>query len=112
MINLYKADITKTFYENDVLIVAKDFVEANKIAERIISFYDFDMTYPELFVDSVEEVTLTDIIKKDLKEYGYYGPDFKLQYDNGDLARVLSENKKKKDKEDWLKKHHLEFDFK
>ena len=107
---LYRATVTKTV-ETEVLVAAND----PRSAEREILNSDIKEEFRNLFdedadfdVSCINEVDITPKVEKEIKDYGIYGMDYLAIYDFMEHMREL---KSKRAKEEYLKKHHMEFNF-
>jgi hypothetical protein len=99
--------------ETEVLVIAKNEKEAKLRAEKAFchSIIKFDEDCSSGISDiSVLETSLTDHTIHRIKYFGILNEN--LELDSGqEIIDRLKKLEAKREKEEWLKKYHLEFDF-
>jgi len=123
MMNIFKANIDKT-YSIDVFVMAKDKESAKEAIQyqldyRHLSAEDDCLPHTNIFLQEIKIHDKNDnilkIMKEEIKTYGIVMAETNTIESNEKIIDFLivktEEEKRKAEKEKWLKENHLEFQF-
>ncbi|MEN6379232.1 MAG: hypothetical protein ABFD15_06610 [Methanofastidiosum sp.] len=95
----------------ETLVMADDCTEANILVIKAAKLGEIEFDYEQSYdVESCREIEASTAIINEIKEYGIVNEKADVIYD-GKIVQQLIEANKKRLKEEFLKKHHMEFDF-
>ena len=111
-VKIFRVYIEKT-KELETLVIAKDLNEAKSLALKGVK--NKELEFDDLFEGEIEIASAypSDITKhtlEEVKDYGILNEQAKLIFDT-EIIEELSEDQRKKQKEEHLKKNHLELNL-
>ena len=111
---IFKVEVQKV-KTTDILVMANDRSTAERKAEDAVRLGDIEFDDEEIETGMVYEVDfISDEIRKEIRDFGIIDSNSELICDTEtieNIIRGMEETVKKQESEEYLKKHHLEFNL-